>query len=266
MARGTALITGASRGIGRAIAAELLVRGWRIVATCRAPEKLTSAEKLEGAIYLPYDASDPGSIEELARRAGEVDVLINNAGAGPIGPAEEAMPEKVRDHFQLNLFSAIQLTQAVLPGMRDRRRGAVIFIGSMRSEVPSPFSSLYSASKAGVRSFAECLRMEVREYAIHVSVVVPIYMRTSLGQEILVMPGSPYAAAVRRVKARRDKDISAASPPEAVAKTIVKILGSRRPKAVYFSGRGARLKGFLARHLPRGLMEASRTRASGLRD
>ena len=260
MTQGTVLITGASRGIGRAIAVELLSRGWRVVATCRAPGKLTPAERLAGAAWLPYDASDPRSVAELARQAGAVDVLINNAGASPVGPAEEAPAGKVRDHFQLNLFSAVQLTQAVLPGMRERGKGTVIFIGSMRSEAPSPFSSIYSASKAALRSFAQSLRMEVKEYGIHVCVVAPLYIRTSLGQEMMMTPGSPYAAAVQRVKASRDADIAAAAPPRAVAKTILKILRSRKPKAVYFSGRLARMQGFLARYLPRGLVEANMAR------
>ncbi len=256
MTQGTVLITGASRGIGRAIAAELLARGWKVVATCRAPEKLTTAEGLNGVAYLPFEGSDPGASAELARKAGPVDVLINNAGASPIGPAEEASPEKMREHFQLNLFSAIQLTQAVLPGMRERRRGTVIFIGSMRGEAPSPFSSLYSASKAAIRSFAQCLRMEVEEYGIKVCVVAPIFIRTGLGQEMLMTPGSPYAAAMARVRASRERQIAAAAPPEVVARTVLSILRARRPRPLYFTGRFARLQGFMAHHLPRGGVEA----------
>jgi len=85
--------------------------------------------------------------------------------------------------------------------MRERRQGTVIFIGSMRSEAPSPFSSLYSASKAAIRSFAQCLRMEVEEYGIKVCVIAPIFIRTRLSQELLMRTGSPYAAAVDRVRA-----------------------------------------------------------------
>jgi NAD(P)-dependent dehydrogenase (short-subunit alcohol dehydrogenase family) len=264
MSQRTALVTGASRGIGRAIAAELLSRGWNVVATCRIPGELNAAERLERVRYLPYDAANPEGPAELARQAGMVDVLINNAGASPIGPAEEALPEKVLELFQLNLFSAIQLTRAILPGMRERRRGTVMFIGSMRSEVPSPFSSLYSASKAAVRSFAQCLRMEVRSYGIRVCVVAPLYIRTSLGQEMVMNPGSPYAAAVGRVKASRDMDIVRAAPPEVVARIVARLLRSRRPKAFSFAGRRARLQGFLARHLPAGVVEASMARRFNL--
>ncbi len=256
MAYGRVLVTGGSQGIGRAIAEGMLAEGWGVVATCRAPEKLSPADRLDGVTYLPFEATDPQSTAELARQAGEVDVLINNAGASPLGPAEEAGPEKVRELFQLNLFSSIQLTQAVLAGMRERRQGTVIFIGSMRSEAPSPFSSLYSASKAAIRAFAECLRMEVAEYGIKVCVVAPTFIRTGLGQTLVMKPDSPYAAAVARVGASRARQTAAASAPAVVARTVLSLLRARNPRPLSFTGRFARVQGFLARHLPRGVVAA----------
>jgi short-subunit dehydrogenase len=189
-----------------------------------------------------------------------VDVLVNNIGASPIGPAEEAPIEKVRELFELNFFTAVRLTQAYLPAMRKRRQGAVIFIGSMRSEAPTPFSSFYSASKAALRSFSECLRMEVKEYGITVSLVAPFYIRTTLPQEKQLAPRSPYAAAVRRVKESRDRMIAGAAEPTAVAKAVLKILAAARPRAFSTAGRAAGIQAFLARHLPRRIVEANMAR------
>jgi short-subunit dehydrogenase len=130
----------------------------------------------------------------------------------------------------------------------------------MRSEAPTPFSSFYSASKAALRSFSECLRMEVQEYGINVSLVAPFYIRTTLPQESQLADGSSYAAAVRRVKESRDRMIAAAAEPSAVARTVLKILAAPRPRAFYTAGRAAGVQAFLARHLPRRIVEANMAR------
>jgi short-subunit dehydrogenase len=264
-ARGTALVTGASRGIGGAIAQALAAEGWDVIAVCRDPDKIPRAQRADGVRYLGLDLSKKQSVDSLVKTVKAVDVLVNNIGASPIGPAEEAPIDKVRELFELNFFAAVRLTQAYLPAMRKRGQGAVIFIGSMRSEAPTPFSSFYSASKAALRSFSECLRMEVREYGITVSLVAPFYIRTTLPQEKLLAARSSYAAAVRRVKESRDRMIAAAAEPSAVAKAVLRILAAHRPRAFYTAGRAAGLQAFLARHLPRRIVEASMARRFRLR-
>ncbi len=258
--QGTALVTGASRGIGRSIAAALVAAGWEVIGTCREPRSLKVQDRVPGVRYLPLDLANPRSVEALARKVTDVDVLVNNGGASPVGPAEEAPIEKVRELFQLNLFGAVRLTQAMLPGMRARGRGAIVFIGSMRSEAPSPFSSLYSASKAAVRSFAECLRMEVGGFGVRVSVVAPWHIRTTLPQERLVAAKSGYTEAVKRVKESRDRMIATAPDPDVVADAVMRIVRARRPRSFYSVGRNAGLQAFLIRHLPRGIVEASSAR------
>jgi short-subunit dehydrogenase len=273
-ARGTALVTGASRGIGGAIAEALSAEGWEVIAVCRNPDRIPRGQgananaaeyRGRGIRYLGLDLSHEQGVDSLLKTVKSVDLLVNNIGASPIGPAEEAPIEKVRELFELNFFAAVRLTQAYLPAMRRRGHGAVIFIGSMRSEAPTPFSSFYSASKAALRSFSECLRMEVEEYGITVSLVAPFYVRTTLPQEKQVAARSPYAAAVRRVKESRDRMIAAAAEPSAVAKTVLKILAARRPRAFYTAGRAAGVRAFLARHLPRRVVEAGMARMFRLR-
>ena len=259
-ARGTALVTGASRGIGGAISQALAASGWDVVAVCRDPDKVPPGQRANGVRYIGLDLSNEQGIDALVKAVKSVDVLVNNIGASPIGPAEEVPMEKVRALFELNFFGAVRLTQRYLPGMRERGRGTLIFIGSMRSEAPTPFSSFYSATKAALRSFAECLRMEVQEAGIAVSLIAPFYIRTTLPQEFQLADGSPYTAAVRRVKASRDRMIAAAAEPAAVAKTVLRILSARRPRAFYTAGRAAGLQAFLARHLPRPMVAATTAR------
>jgi short-subunit dehydrogenase len=263
--RGTALVTGASRGIGGAIAQALAADGWDVTAVCRDPRKISAAQKAKGVRYLGLDLSIKKSVDSLVKTVKAVDVLVNNIGASPIGPAEEASIEKVRELFELNFFTAVRLTQAYLPAMRAQGRGAVIFIGTMRSEAPTPFSSFYSASKAALRSFSECLRMEVKEYGIKVSLIAPIYIRTTLPQEKQFAAKSPYADAVHRVKESRDRMIARAAGPQAVARVVLTILAAARPRALYTAGRAARLQAFLARHLPRRIVEANMARRFKLR-
>lgn len=258
--KGTALVTGASRGIGGAIAEALAAGGWEVIGVCRDPAHIPDARRVQGVHYIGLDLSDKNGIDALVKKVTTVDVLVNNIGASPIGPAEEAPIEKVRELFELNFLAAVRLTQAYLPAMRHNRRGAVIFIGSMRSEAPTPFSSFYAATKAAIRSFSECLRMEVREYGIKVSLIAPILIRTTLAQENQSVARSPYADALRRVKESRDRMIGRAAEPRVVARVVMRILSAARPRAMYAVGRAARVQAFLARHLPRGIVEASMAR------
>ena len=254
--RGTALVTGASRGIGRAIASALASDGWKVTGTCRNPKRLSAEEKVPGVRYLPLDFARKASVEALVRTVRTVDVLVNNAGSGSIGPVEEAPIDKVRALFEDNFFGAVRITQALLPRMRARGTGAVIFIGSMGSEVPRPFTSFYGASKAALRAFSEALRMEVRSFGIRVALVAPSFIATTFPQENQTRRGSVYEAAVGRVKQERDHMIMAGPEPSVVADAVMDILGKKRPRAFTCVGRNASLLAFLARHLPRRVVEA----------
>ncbi len=253
--KGTALVTGASRGIGKAIAAALAADGWEVTGTSRSPKKLTAEDRVPGVRYLPLDFSRKASVEALARKARGCDLLVNNAGASSIGPAEEAPPDKVRALFESNFFGAVRLTQAVLPAMRVKRTGTIVFIGSMAGEAPRAFSAFYAASKAAIKLFAECLRMEVNAYGIHVAVVAPYFISTTIKQEEQGKKDSPYAAAVQRVKQVRDRILMSGQGPEVVAERLMDVLGKKSPPAFTAVGRHARLQAFFIRHLPRRMVE-----------
>jgi short-subunit dehydrogenase len=254
--KGAALVTGASRGIGKAIAAALVSDGWEVTGTCRNPRRLASEERVPGVRYLPLDLSRKASVEALLRKVQVVDLLVNNAGSGAIGPVEETPLEKVRYLFENNFFGAVRITQSVLPRMRARGEGTVIFIGSMGAEIPRPFTSFYGASKAALRAFSEALRMEVRGLGIRVALIAPLFIATTFPAENQARPRSVYAAAVGRVKKERDRMIMAGSEPGVVAEAVMDIISARRPRAFTCVGRHAGVLSFLARHLPRGAIEA----------
>ncbi|HVP18841.1 MAG TPA: SDR family oxidoreductase [Spirochaetia bacterium] len=260
---GRALVTGASRGIGRAVAEALAAEGWDVLGTCRSPRRLPAAERVPGVTYLPLDLKSERGIEAFVRAAGDVDLLVNNAGESPVGPAEEIPIRKIREHFQVNFFGPARLVQALLPGMRARRRGMVVFIGSIRGEAPTPFSSIYSASKAAQKSFGECLRLELLGTGVRVAVVAPWYVRTGAQQELVMRKKSPYAEAVESVRRTRDRMISNGQDPRVVARAVLRLAKSRNPAP--FTVIGKPLLTFLIRHAPRRLLARGMARVTGMR-
>lgn len=159
MIQGPVLITGASKGIGRALAAALAARGIPVIGTSRRPE--TIADPVPGVRYLTLDQEDDASVEACAAAAGPVEALVNNAGQSQIGAVEDVSMETVEELFRMDFFGLIRLTKAVLPGMRERGRGTIINIGSLTGTFPPPYQSAYAAIKLGLEAFTKVLRQEV---------------------------------------------------------------------------------------------------------
>lgn len=196
--RPVALITGASRGIGEAAARELARRGYALVLAARSSGTL---EELAGelaragtpALPVPTDMMRDEEVRRLARVAtdhfGRVDALVHNAGVGSAGrPLVKLDESQVRSVLQTNLFAPIELTRAILPGMLERRRGAIVFVASVAGHVAIPGSALYAASKFGLRGFAEALRRECRGRGVSVSVVSPGFIRTAMTADLRLIP------------------------------------------------------------------------------
>lgn len=182
-----ALITGASSGIGAATAQELARRGARVVLAARRQDELEAEARaiarLGGeALVVPTDMSDAAQVARLAERAiehyGRVDILVNNAGMGYDLPLARMQPEQITHITSVNLLSAIQLTRAVLPGMLERRHGAIICVASVAAHIA--VSPMYSATKFGLRGFARSLRREVWGTGVSVSVVSPGFIKTAM--------------------------------------------------------------------------------------
>lgn len=257
------LLTGASKGIGRSIAAFLKAAGYQVIGTSRHPESIQ--DKIEGVSYLSLDLMDERSIESCLALAGPVDVLINNAGGSSLWPAAEGPLEKVRDLFQLDLFGPIKLIQGVLPEMMRRRAGFIINIGSMAGRFAVPFQSAYSSAKFALAGFTWSLRNEVKSYGIRVVLLDPGHIRTSIRPEIHCPPDSDFQADMGRIIQARDARIAEGSNPAVVAKKVLKILRAKDPRPFYAAGGGAPAMAFFKRFLSDRFVEKQIKKSFGLK-
>jgi uncharacterized protein len=171
----TALLTGATGGIGQAVAEALDAAGARVLLSGRRTELLEELRARLGdrAACLPADLAKPGAVAELATRAGDVDVLVANAGLPGSGRLDGFTPDEIDRALDVNLRAPMQLTRALLPGMLERGRGHLVFVSSLSGKVASSGSSVYSATKFGLRGFAAGLREDLHLSGVGVTVVYP---------------------------------------------------------------------------------------------
>jgi short-subunit dehydrogenase len=263
----TALVTGASSGIGKATATALVSRGYRVVGTSRRPDELTQEQRPEGVEFLALDLGDDASIEALAAAVGPVDVLVNNAGESQSGPFEELPGDALRRLFQVNVLGPVHLTQLLLPGMRERRRGKVVMVGSMLASFPLAYRSSYVASKAALKGFSDGARHEYTPFDVWLTTVEPGSINTGISERRTkyVSEGSPHRADFERMLAALDRNESKGVPAERVAETIVKAVEAARPKAFYAVGSNAPVVFPLRRLLPSGLVAKTVHRRHDLR-
>jgi len=195
----TVFITGASSGIGLATARLLLSRGYAVVGACRDPSRHPGA----GFPLIAMDQSDPAAVErgfnEAVRLLGNVDVLINNAGEGELGAVEDTPVDEARRLFEVNYFSAVQLTRLCLPAMRAKGSGAVLQLGSIVFSLQFPFKAQYCASKAALSGFTLALRHEVKPFGIRVHLFEPGWVRSEFHRRLKprLAEGSPYAGRLK---------------------------------------------------------------------
>jgi short-subunit dehydrogenase len=176
----TALLTGATGGLGRAIASALAASGASVVLSSRKAEELEAlAAELPGNGHrvLVADLAEPGAAEELADGAGEVDVLVANAGLPGSGWLTDFTPEEVTRALRVNLEAPMLLARALYPGMLERGSGHLVFISSLAGKAASPRSSIYNATKFGLRGFALGLRADISRQGVGVSLVSPGFIR-----------------------------------------------------------------------------------------
>ena len=172
-------MTGATGGIGEAIARALHVRGAQVVLTGRREEQLARLRTslgAERAEVVPLDLAEPDGPARLAEAAGAIDVLVANAALPASGRVDDFTPGEIDRALDVNLRAPMQLTRAVLPGMLERGRGHVAFVSSLSGKVASPRSAIYSATKFGLRGFAAGLREDVEQSGIGVTVVFPSFV------------------------------------------------------------------------------------------
>lgn len=164
------VVTGCSRGIGRATAVELVARGHEVIATARDPETLRD---LAVAEHRELDISSPASVCDAFAAIGTIDAVVNNAGIGVRGPIESVPLNEVEEMFATNVFGTVRVMQAVLPGMRDRGSGTLVNVTSLGAHVALPLHGFYCASKFAVHAITEAARLELSHFGVRVVAVAP---------------------------------------------------------------------------------------------
>jgi NAD(P)-dependent dehydrogenase (short-subunit alcohol dehydrogenase family) len=237
------LITGASSGIGEALARRFAARGWRVWASMRSPAKGQSlrdeAAARGWALRTPaLDVTDDGSVEAavaelLGATGGRLDAVINNAGYFSLGAFEDVRPDELRAQLETNLIGAHRVTRAVLPAMRARRAGRVAFLGSLSGLVALPMLSPYHASKWALEGLVESLRYELLPFGIRVVLIEPGPFQTRLHDNEVIAaaagaPGSPYARLLAQYRRQDGRVRRAPLPP--LVDTIERALTVAHPR------------------------------------
>ncbi|MGO9630155.1 MAG: oxidoreductase [Xanthobacteraceae bacterium] len=246
----TALVTGASAGIGEATARALLAAGYQVFAGARRLDRMASLAAA-GATLLKLDLTDDASIvaavEAIKGSTGRIDVLVNNAGYGSYGALEDVPLEEARRQFEVNVFGLARLCQLALPIMRAQKSGKIVNVTSIGGKIWEPLGSWYHATKFAVEGLSDCLRVEVARFGVDVVVIEPGAIRTEWAgiarEGLLQMSGSTAYAEQAKRHARMlatAETSNLASPPEVVAETIVRAVRASRPKTRYATGGGAR--------------------------
>ncbi|MGL4610701.1 MAG: oxidoreductase [Trueperaceae bacterium] len=246
-----ALVTGASSGIGKATVEQLLKDGYSVYATARRVDRLKELEAKGSSILeldVTNDASMQAAVNDIIRKSGRIDVLINNAGYGSYGALEDVPMEEAKRQFEVNVFGLARLTQLVLPYMRTQKSGKIVNISSIGGKIYEPLGAWYHATKFAVEGLSDSLRLELKPFGIDVIIIEPGPIKTEWGaiatETLLKVSGhTAYAKAAKErahVLAFADDD-SVASPPEVIARVISKSLKAKRPKTRYPAGTGAAL-------------------------
>ncbi|WP_285691344.1 SDR family oxidoreductase [Actinoplanes sp. NBRC 103695] len=259
----TALVTGASSGIGQATAAALAKRGYRVIGTSRDPSR---AQQMDGVEFVRLDLNDDASIEALGDTLRGVDVLVNNAGESQSGPFEDLPGYAVRRLFQTNVFGAVRLAQLALPGMRERGYGRIVMVGSMVASFPIAYRSSYVAAKAALRGFATAARYELTPFGVWLTTVEPGSIRTGISarRTNFVAENSSHGKDFAAVLSYLDSNERGGTPVGKVVETIIRAIEADRPKPLYAVGSGAPLVFALRRLIPRTTAERLIQRRYGI--
>jgi NAD(P)-dependent dehydrogenase (short-subunit alcohol dehydrogenase family) len=216
-----AIVTGCSAGIGRATATELARRGVEVWATTRhqASVQLMGSEAIH---VVSLDLTSPAAVADLINRIGAVDILINNAGYGLEGAIEEVSDEELRTQYEINVFAPWRLCRAVLPGMRARRRGAIVNISSFGAHAPFPGIGAYRSSKFALEGMTWTLHLEVARFGVRVISIEPGLVETAFSSNSVTArrargPAWPYDQMRQKISAAYPRMSPSALKPDVVA-------------------------------------------------
>jgi NAD(P)-dependent dehydrogenase (short-subunit alcohol dehydrogenase family) len=268
----TVLVTGANRGIGRAIVEKLAASGWDVLAGARDPGQLAGLD----ATPIKLDITSPEDIGALdAALPARLDAVVNNAGIVVPGAIECVALDEVRRQFEVNVVAQVAVTQAVLPRLRESK-GRVVFISSVSGRVSTPFTGTYNSSKFALEGLADALRMELRPWGIAVSLVEPGAIDTAIWRDALDMADETESGMTAEQRALYAKQLTGlrgaikrtqkqTSAPEKVAAAVHRALTAGRPRARYLVGADARVQVALRGLLPTPAFDSAVARLLGSR-
>ncbi len=250
MSAKVALVTGASSGIGEATALELTRRGFTVYGGARRVERMAGlrAQSLRTlALDITDDASVTAAVAAIEREAGRLDVLVNNAGYGSYGAAEDVPLAEGRRQFEVNVFGVMRLTQLVIPVMRRQGAGRIINVTSVGGKIYAPFGAWYHGSKFALEGMSDVLRIELKPFGIDVVVIEPGLTKTEwldiAAKHLVETSGrGAYATAAQR-HARSmltGPQVARKSDPAVIARAIATGATARKPKTRYAAGYSAR--------------------------
>ena len=250
-----AVVTGASSGIGEAVSAKLLRAGYRVYGLSR---RGTAPDGVSG---MKLDVTDEQRVEEVFReifqKEGRIDLLVNNAGFGISGPLEFTELTSARAQMDVNFFGQFLCARAVLPYMRERRSGRIVFVSSVAASMAIPYQAFYSASKAAVSSIALALRNEVKDLGITVTAVLPGDVKTGFTDAREKDQGTRITSVYRRsdsAVAAMEKDERNGMSADFAAGVILHAAEARRPKPMIIAGPKYRVFYALFKFLPARLV------------
>jgi NAD(P)-dependent dehydrogenase (short-subunit alcohol dehydrogenase family) len=276
------LITGGTDGLGRAAAVMLAERGYRVFAGGRNAERIAALQKSAGERRLPLEAiamdvCDDSSVDvaigNIERTAGPVEVLVNNAGILIAAVLEEITLADLRKQFETNYFGLVRVTQRVLPGMRSALRGRIVNMSSIAGKMTMPLFGPYSSSKHAVEAASDAFRLELYPFGIHVALIEPGYIPTSIDRNAAELSStyaksaerSPFAPLYRKFFSAWEKTTKTSRYlPEDCARVIVRAIEDTPPRARYPVTRGAKLGILMRRLLPDGILDRQSRRMFGL--
>nr|WP_294788771.1 SDR family oxidoreductase [uncultured Flavobacterium sp.] len=240
----TIFITGASSGLGKAVAKLFHANGWNVIATMRNPENETELITLENIKIVKLDVTNSLQIKETISQIlsnENVDVVLNNAGYGLIGPLESLTEEQIQEQLQTNLFGVINVTKAFLPYFRERKTGTFINITSTFGLLGFPTCSIYNASKFAVDGFSEGLAYELAQFGIKVKVVAPGGMQTDFaGRSLQGGVHEAYQDLTAKVsEGYSEEQIANYTKPEAVAEMVYTAATDEKYQLRYIAGKDA---------------------------
>mgnify|MGYP005861206491 FL=1 len=253
------LVTGASSGLGKAIAEFLAEKNYVVYGTSRKPK----SDEINGVIFRALDITDTQSIQNciqsILAEQQKIDILINNAGVGITGAMEEVPLTEAKSHFDTNFFGPLNVINTVLPAMREQNQGLIINITSIAAHMGLPFRGMYSASKSALAKATEAYRMELKQFHIKMVNLAPGDFATNIANGRFHSPlqeDSPYYDNYKKSLDLMDEDVDKGENPIKLAQKVYKIIQTSNPKVNYKSGAFLQCFSVTLKHiLPQKLFE-----------